>query len=125
MAPTRTRAARSVPHRIGWWVLTALTALMLLNHAVGVFAFSQGATDRFMFVVFALLNAYALVVLLIPFRRGEPWAWWLSQLQVAAFALCLPLLDDPAIGWFYLGIAAVLELGLALTYPGGRPPDRA
>jgi hypothetical protein len=66
-------------------------------------------------VAIAGLNAYQAVVLLVPYRRLEPWAWWLTWVSVAAFALVFPL-TDPELGLFYLGAAVVSALAQAITF---------
>lgn len=117
MTERKRGVTRPIAGTIGWWLVFVPTALMLVNHSVGVFAFSEGTTDQLMFAVYALLNAYTLVVVLIPFRRREPWAWWLTWAAVASFVACflLSLTSDPSIGWWYLTIGAVMAIGLALT----------
>lgn len=127
MAEQSRRVPRSTTEKIGWWILLVPTALILLNHAVGAFAFAEGTTDRLMFTVYALLNVYTLVVIVIPLRRREPWAWWLTWVAVASFVACflLSLASDPSVGWLYLAIGAVMAVGLALTRPGTRPATPA
>jgi len=106
----------SILGKIGWWTLVVATALMLLNHLLGVFAFAEGDDERLMFVIFALLNLYALIVLLLPYRRREPWSWWLTWTSVAAFPASVLFITDPSIGGLYLAIGGVLALGQVLTY---------
>ena len=106
----------SILGRLGWWTLVVVTALMLANHLAGVFAFAEGDDEQLMFVMFALLNLYALIVLLLPFRRREPWAWWLTWTSIAAFAISYFFITDPSIGLLYLVIGGVLAFGQVLTY---------
>ncbi|MGH2454738.1 MAG: hypothetical protein ACRDHD_00550 [Candidatus Limnocylindria bacterium] len=58
----------------------------------------------------------ALVVTLIPYRRGERWAWyaiWLLPITVGAVAARM-LVDQYWTGYFYAGLAAVAVVGLVL-----------
>lgn len=107
--------------RIGFWVLVALTVLLTAIHVVGVLAIADGEDERLMFVCYAALDALSLVVLLVPYRRGERWAWASSWIQVAATALVMPVVapgtSEPSLGFSYLGIAVVMALCLAVAAP--------
>ena len=70
--------------RVGWWVLFVSIALFALNHLVGAAAFATSADERVMFLIFAALNLLTLVVLLVPYRAREPWAWWAIWIPIAA-----------------------------------------
>jgi hypothetical protein len=65
-----------VMFRIGWWVLVVLTALFALNHLLGAATFARSDDERVMFLIFAALNLLTLVVLIVPYRARERWAWW-------------------------------------------------
>jgi hypothetical protein len=97
--------------KVGWILLLALTALMTLNHVVLIFALDEQA----LFIGWSAFNLYALAMLWIPFRAGQKWAWYISWIMIAAFAVVILL--DSEIGWMYLGTAAVMGSGMFLTYP--------
>jgi len=116
-AHSLTRAG--APARMAWIVLVAIAVLSFVNHAVGSVAIAEKDPEPLMFALFAGLNAYQAVVLLVPYRRLQPWAWWLTWVSVAAFALVFPL-TDPELGSFYLGAAVVSALAQAITFRGFR-----
>jgi hypothetical protein len=65
-----------------------------------------------LFFGFAVFNLYAFLVVLIPFRQRNKWAWvatWLLPIGLA-----LPATLDPDIA-FYYGVAAACVVGLLLT----------
>ena len=128
-APMRTGRSSPVA-RVAWVVLVVLTAGYAINHVAGIAGFSDNDTDRLMFAVFAGLNAYALIILLLPYRRRRFWAWSVTWVSVAVFAIC-PLWVEPPIGLFYLGTAVVLAIAQLATLPDftragkrGGAPDR-
>ncbi|GAB3742997.1 hypothetical protein [Microlunatus parietis] len=116
--------------RIGWVVLVVLTAGYAINHVAGIATFSDTDDERLMFAVFAGLNALTLIILLLPYRQRQFWAWAATWVSVAVFALC-PIWVAPPIGLFYLGTAVVLALAQLATLPDftraakrGGAPDR-
>ncbi len=111
--------ARSTIARIAWGVLIFLIAGFAINHVVGVATYADTDTDRLLLTVFAALNVYALIVLLIPYRNRVPWAWGVTWVSVAVFAIT-PLLVEPPIGWFYLGAAVVLAAAQLAALPDFR-----
>jgi hypothetical protein len=60
-------------------------------------------------------SLYALVVLAIPFRRGERWAWYTSWILVAGFAAPIVLIPGEGMGVIYLIVAGLMTLCLLLT----------
>ncbi|KPK02931.1 MAG: hypothetical protein AMJ56_20355 [Anaerolineae bacterium SG8_19] len=97
--------------RIGWIALLVSAALMSLTHFSLIFILDEPV----LFTGFALFNLYALLVVLIPFRRDEKWAWTTTWLL--PIGLALPAALDPDIMFFYFAVAAVCVLGLLLTMP--------
>jgi hypothetical protein len=96
--------------KTGRIILLVAAALMTLNHAVLMFVLD----DPVLFLGYAAFNLYALLVIAIPFRRHEKWAWyatWILPIGLAAAALA----GDPNITLFYYGVAAACVLGLLLT----------
>ena len=118
-AATRPAGSGSPAALVAWVVLIFLTAGYAVNHAVGVAVYAESDTDRLMLAVFAALNVYAVIVLLVPYRGRQPWAWMITWVSVLVFACC-PLLVEPPIGLFYLGSAAVMALAQLATLPDFR-----
>lgn len=102
--------------KVAWGILLVASVLGVLNHAVGAFAYAEHDPEPLMFALFACLNLYATVVLLGPYRRGEMWAWLVTWVEVAAFALVYPL-TDPEIGTWYLIGAIIAALAQAASLP--------
>jgi hypothetical protein len=108
--------ARSKPARVGGLVLVTATVLGVVNHSAGVFVIAEEDPEPLMFAAFAAVNAYALVVLLVPYRRRELWAWAATWLNVTATAMVFVSLRD-AVGVSYLVGAVVMSIAQAATYP--------
>ena len=110
--------------RAGLWFVIVLTSLFALLHAFGVFGIADGDDERLMFTCFAAVNALSLVILLVPLRSGERWAWTASWIQVLVTALVMPIAGqgsgDKALGYSYLGFAALLAVGLLVARPKAR-----
>lgn len=102
--------SQSTPFKIGWWILFALSVASVLGHAALLFA-EPG--DGLLFLGWVAFPLYASVVLFIPFRRGETWAWAVTWVMVLAYAL-VPLFSGE-IGLYYLTVAGLLALGQLLT----------
>jgi hypothetical protein len=114
-ATTASRAAR-----IALWVIVALTVFLGVVHLAGIFFIADGDDERLMFTCFAALNALSLVVLLGPFRAGQPWAWAASWIQVVTNALVLPILGDEGPGLQYLAFSVLMAACLLLARPIAR-----
>jgi hypothetical protein len=95
--------------KFGWIALLVSAALMALMHFSLIFILDEPV----LFTGFAVFNLYALIVILIPFRRGEKWAWMTTWLL--PIGLALPATLDPDIMTFYFVIAAVCIVGLVLS----------
>jgi hypothetical protein len=90
--------------------LTTLPPLSWFADPVIIMSYSiMGALG----ITWAGFNAFALVLALIPFRRGERWAWFtlwmLPLLWLAQFALAP---DIP----YYLVLAVITAAGLILPF---------
>jgi hypothetical protein len=112
--------ARYVPNtrfKIGWILLLAAAGLMALNHFVNIFAL----TESTLFIGYTAFSFYSVVVLAIPFRQVEKWAWyatWILPIGLAAPVFSDPdIAADPVLSIIYLSFAAVCVLGLLLTRP--------
>jgi hypothetical protein len=100
--------AKNTRFKAGWIILLVSAALMTLMHFSLIFILK----DPVLFLGFTIFNLYAFLVLLIPFRQGNQWAWvatWLLPIGLA-----LPATLDPGIA-FYYGVTAVCVVGLLLT----------
>ena len=102
---------------LGWIILLFISGLASLNHlmlpvygdplALGVIAVGY--------------SLFAIIVLAIPFRRGECWAWYTSWIQVVGFASLIfsgiPAPEmQPVVAAYTIG-AIVMALCLVLTAP--------
>ena len=95
--------------RISWAVMAVLAAVSAIGHLALMFFES----DPVLFLGWFIFNCYALVVLMIPFRNGERWAWagtWLFVIPYAAL-----IFFDSQVGLYYLVIAAIFAVCLLLT----------
>ena len=111
-APTR-GTTFSTTFKIGWIALLVISALATLGHIILIFAMMDEAT---LFVGWAAYTLYSTVVLYIPFRRGEQWAWYTSWTLVIGFAVPI-LFTRESFAVSYLIAAGVMALGLLLTRP--------
>ena len=93
----------------GRLILLVAATLMTLNHVVLMVALDEPV----LFLGFAAFTLYALVVIAIPFRRRQPWAWYATWILPAGLAA--PAFGDPAIALFYGAAAAACVVGLLLT----------
>jgi hypothetical protein len=96
-------------YKFGWIALLISAALMALMHFSLIFILDEPV----LFTGFAVFNLYALIIILIPFRRGEKWAWMTTWLL--PIGLALPAALDPDIMIFYFAVAAVCIVGLVLS----------
>jgi hypothetical protein len=109
-------SASSIPtdgtrFKAGWIALLVSAALMTLTHFSLIFALDE----PILFTGFAIFNLYAVLVILISFRRGEKWAWTATWLL--PIGLGLPAALDPDIMLFYFAVAAICVFALLLTTP--------
>jgi hypothetical protein len=104
--------------KIGRIILLVSAALMTLNHFGLIFALDEPV----LFTGFAAFNLYAMVVIAIPFRRLEKWAWYATW--ILPIGLAAPAFTDPNIALLYYAVAAVCVLGLLLTMRGFFAADR-
>jgi hypothetical protein len=109
---TQTLATPGTTFKIGWITLLVISALATLWHIIAIAAFP--ADEATLFVGWAAFNLYSTIVLYVPFRRGEKWAWYTSWILVIGFA-SLIFFATSQVGIPYLVAAGVLALGLLLT----------
>ena len=81
--------------------------------------------ERELFLGWAVFNVYCALVLALPFRQREPWAWYTSWMLVIGCAV--PLLLDRAgeIAVGYVIAAGVMAVGLLLTRAALFPKQEA
>ncbi len=95
--------------KTGRMILLVAAALMTLNHFTLIFALDEPT----LFTGFTAFTLYAFLVIYIPFRRTEKWAWvatWILPVGLAA-----PAFIEPNIAIFYFTVAAACVAGLLLT----------
>src|SRR5258706_15748747 len=103
---------QNIRFKTGWLILLVSAALMALNHIGLIFFLDQPV----LFTGFAAFNLYALLVIYIPFRRGERWAWYATWILPIGFALpAATNLGNPGLAMFYFAVAGVCAVGLLLT----------
>ena len=106
--------------RIAFWVLVVVTGFWTAVHLSGIFFIADGDDERLMFTCFTALNVLSLIVLLGPFREGQPWAWAASWIQVVPTALVLPILGSEGPGLQYTAFTVVMAACLLLARPAPR-----
>jgi hypothetical protein len=94
---------------MGRIILLVAAALMTLNHSSMIFVLDEPV----LFTGFAAFTLYAFLVIYIPFRRHEKWAWIATW--ILPIGLAVPAFTDPNIAIFYYTVAAACVLGLLLT----------
>ena len=101
---------QSTAYRLGWWVLFGLSALGVLSYTVLIFVVPDMVDSLIAWATFSL---YSVFVLLIPYRRGERWAWYLT------WALVLPSVvlsaNNPDAAPYFLTAAGLMAIGQILT----------
>ena len=107
---TATIETQSTTYRIGWWLLFALSVVGVLSYVALIFV-EPKLVDSF--IAWATFSLYSVVVLLIPYRRGEKWAWYLTWILVIP-SVVLSLNNRDAAPWYLTG-AGLLALGQLLT----------
>jgi hypothetical protein len=109
---------RSIRYKVGWWTLVLIAALSLLNHVMGALGLYEPG-EELVFIGYAAVSVYALAVLVVGYRRGERWAWWVTWAFVASYAL-VPVFHGPEIGPYYMGAAVLMALAQLATWPAFR-----
>jgi len=112
---TQTGTTRSAPFEIGWFTLLVISVLATLNHIM----LPAYGDDVGLAIGWTGFSLYAIVVLAIPFHRGERWAWYASWILVIGFAAPILVSQESYIVYIvaYLIAAGVMALCLLLTRP--------
>ena len=110
---TQALAERNATFKMGWIALLVISALMALWHTAAVFIMVDETT---LFLGWAAFNLYSTIVLYIPFRRGQKWAWYTSWILVIGFAAPI-LFSQESFTVYYLGAAVLMAVAMLLTRP--------
>lgn len=95
--------------RIAWIILVGLSILTALNSLVLMFFESEP-----IFVAgWVAASLFFAIVLLIPFRKGERWAWFSAWIFAALLASVI--IFNFQVGVYYLVVTAIVALCLLLT----------
>ena len=108
---TSVTVANHARFKAGRIILLVAAALMTLNHVALMFILD----NPLLFMGYAAFNLYALLVIAIPFRRCEKWAWYATWIFPIGLVVSAALAGDPNITPFYYAVAAACVLGLLLT----------
>lgn len=100
---------RSAGYKVGWWILIGISLCSALGHTAFIFL----APNESLFIIWAAFNLVSVVVLYIPYRRGEKWAWYLVWIMIIPPATVI--LHDAEIGPYYLAAAGLMVVGQVLT----------
>lgn len=98
-----------IQFKIGYWTLLLLAVATTINSFVRIFL----EPDPEFVIGWVAAGLFSTVILLIPFRKGERWAWYATWIFVALLAGVFIL--GAEVGVFYLAAAVIVALGLFLT----------
>ena len=106
---TQTIQQTDIQFKIGYWMLLLLAVATTVNSFVRMFL------EPFPEFVIGWIAAglFSTVIILIPFRKGERWAWYATWIFVALLAGVFIL--GAEVGVFYLAAAVMVASGLLLT----------
>ena len=106
---TSTDTDQNVTYTIGWITLLVISMLATLNHLM----LPLYGDDIALSIGWTAFSLYATVVLAIPFRRGERWAWYTSWLLVIGFAFPILIVQE-TYTMMYLVAAGIMALDLIM-----------
>ena len=119
--PTVARSER-IHEKYAWVILVADVALGIVSAIMTTLPPLSWFTDPLYTTPYSVMGAWgiswvgfeilALVLILVPFRRGERWAWWTLWLLPGLW-LCLFLLDTSLLGLLVLTLISVTGLLLS------------
>ena len=115
---TQTVATHSSTFEVGWIVLLAISVLATLNHIM----LPLYGDDTGLAIGWTGYSLYAVLVLAIPFRRGEKWAWYSTWILVIGFATPI-LINQESYVVAYLIAAGIMAVSLLLTRPAFFQPE--
>lgn len=96
-------------YKIGYWILQLLSIATAINSLVRLFL---EPVPEFV-VGWVAAGLFAAVVLFIPFRKGEPWAWYVTW--ILPVLLASVFIVGAQVGIYYLVMAIVAVFALLLT----------
>lgn len=96
--------------KIAWLTMLTIAILATLNHSILIFVIREKAT---LFISWATYTAYAAMVLFIPFRHGERWAWYATWILVLGFTSMI--LFDAQVGAWYSAAGVIIAVCLMFT----------
>ena len=109
---TQTKVTHSDTFNIGWIVLLIISMLATLNHIM----LPLYGDNLALAIGWTGYSLYAIMVLAIPFRRGERWAWYSTWILVIGFAIPILIIQE-SYTVAYLIASGVMALILLLTRP--------
>jgi hypothetical protein len=119
--PTVARSERA-HERYAWVILVADVALGIVSAITTTLPPLSWFTDPLYSTGYSVMGAWgiswvgfeilALVIILVPFRRGERWAWW-TLWVLPGLWLCLFVLSPDLVGLLVLALISVTGLLLS------------
>lgn len=103
--------------RVAWVLLVFCLGAFALSHFGGVY-YGNSSDERHLFEIFGWLNVVGVVILAIPYRRQELWAWWTTWANIVPVGLVAAFLWPDPVGVTYLVVAVVLGASQLVTLPG-------
>lgn len=97
--------------KVGRGILLFLATGNVLGH-IGLLLFDPGGDT--IFLAWAAFNFQAAMILLIPYRHAEKWAWYVIWAMVVPYSLVI--LFNAEVGPIYLAEAGLMAAGQMLTY---------
>lgn len=98
-----------VRFKVGLIILLVAAGLLTLLHLLLMVSLDE----PILFSGYTAFNLYALLVIALPLRRHERWAWYLTW--VLPLGLAIPASLDRDIAPLYYAVAAVCVVGLLLS----------
>lgn len=96
--------------KVGWSILMLIVAGNTLGQ-LGLLLFDPGGDT--VFLAWAAFSFVTTAILLVPYRRGETWAWYVIWAAIVPYALVILFNQD--VGPIYLGEAAMMAVGQILA----------
>jgi hypothetical protein len=101
---------QSTASMVGWLVLLGISVLSVVSYVVLIFVVPDLVDS---FIAWATFSLYSVAVLLIPYRRGERWSWYLTwALPVPSVVLSVNNSDAAP---YYLTAVGLMVIGQILT----------
>jgi hypothetical protein len=102
---------RKTGFTIGWAILLFVTAGNVLSHGIMMFLYPDAVIVH---LAWAAFNLLAVLILLVPYRSGEPWAWYALWATILVYAATVLLAPQYAV--FYLVQTALMSVGQVLAF---------